>query len=213
MTPSGSGNTARNSRTFRAGSCRRSRFPSPSSRGLSSRNRGGLSNDCRRCAFVYHSCDKSGFCLNIRERAEKCGGYVLLLENVEHGRCVSVLPAAVKGEIEDFFFRLHVYRDGVEAFLVEIFLRVRRVLVRNAVFGYAVAVSTVAVESPRVFCGSVAVSFIFGSGESPVYVPVFGSSLPFSVLRCAKLCSRVLLSSAELLWSAVQSLSRRASDP
>lgn len=91
--------------------------------------------------FVYHSCDKSGFCLNIRERAEKCGGHVLLLENVEHGRCVSVLPAAVKGEIENLFFRLHVYRDGVEALLVKIFLRVRRVLMRNAVFGYAVAVS------------------------------------------------------------------------
>ena len=91
--------------------------------------------------LVYHSCDKSGFCLNIRERAEKCGGYVLLLENVEHGRCVSVLPAAVKGEIEDFFFRLHVYRDGVEALLVKIFLRVCRVLMRNAVFGHAVAVS------------------------------------------------------------------------
>lgn len=91
--------------------------------------------------FVYHSCDKSGFCLNIRERAEKCGGYIFLLENVEHGRCVSVLPAAVKGEIENLFFRLHVYRDGVEVLLVEIFLRVRRVLVRNAVFGYAVAVS------------------------------------------------------------------------
>ena len=91
--------------------------------------------------LVYHSCDKSGFCLNIRERAEKCGGHVLLLENVEHGRCVSVLPAAVKGEVENFFFRLHVYRDGVEALLVEIFLRVCRVLMRNAVFGYAVAVS------------------------------------------------------------------------
>lgn len=91
--------------------------------------------------LVYHSCNKSGFCLNIRERAEKCGGHILLLENVEHGRCVSVLPAAVKGEIEDFFFRLRVYRDGVEALLIEIFLRVRRVLVRNAVFGYAVAVS------------------------------------------------------------------------
>ena len=91
--------------------------------------------------FVYHSCDKSGFCLNVRERAEKCGRYVLLLENVKNGRCVSVLPAAVKGEIEDFFFRLRVYRDGVEALLVEIFLRVCRVLMRNAVFGHAVAVS------------------------------------------------------------------------
>lgn len=91
--------------------------------------------------FVYHSCDKSGFCLNIRECAEKCGGHIFLLENVEHGRCVSVLPAAVKGEIENLFFRLRVYRDGVEALLVKIFLRVRRVLVRNAVFGYAVAVS------------------------------------------------------------------------
>lgn len=91
--------------------------------------------------LVYHSCDKPRLGLNIGERAEKCGRYVLLLENVENGRCVSVLPAAVKGEIEDFFFRLRVYRDGVEALLVEIFLRVRRVLMRNAVFGYAVAVS------------------------------------------------------------------------
>lgn len=107
--------------------------------------------------LVYHSCDKSGFCLNIRERAEKCGGYVLLLENVEHGRCVSVLPAAVKCEIENLFFRLHVYRDGVEALLVKIFLRVRRVLVRNAVFGYAVAVSDRRGREParvlRIGCG------------------------------------------------------------
>ena len=107
--------------------------------------------------LVYHSCDKSGFCLNIRERAEKCGGHIFLLENVEHGRCVSVLPAAVEGEIEHLFFSLCVYRDGVKAVRVKIFLGVHRVLMRNAVFGYAVAVSDRRGREParvlRVGCG------------------------------------------------------------
>ena len=91
--------------------------------------------------LLYHPCCESGLGLDIRKRAEKRGGNFLLLQGVEHARGVPVLPAAVEGEIEHLFFSLCVYRDGVKAVRVKIFLGVRRVLMRHAVFRYAETVS------------------------------------------------------------------------